>query len=346
MYKRRIGLIMAVILILSVFTACGSSNKTAAVAQDAKSSVSYSVKAEDDVSVTGYHGAAEEPKSAEEAEMADSIAGNGSAAATSNVTNAILDERKIIRSANLAINVDNFDDAYNNINSIILGIGFIQESNINSDRYYDDESQSYKTVKNGTVVLRVSKDKFDSVINSLKGIGEVYNESINGQDVTDQYVDTESRIRLLKLEQSKLEAYLSKIDELDEIFKIESRLTEIRQDIERLTGNLNKLSSLVELSTITLTINEKYPGYEIKPKNITYGQRLLNHLKSSLEDVVIFLGDLLVFIVGAIPVLIVLGLFVLLFIYIYRKIPKRQRSKYDKGTAVKNDSRDNSEQDK
>lgn len=342
MYKRRIGLILAVILILSVFTGCGSSNKTAA-SQEMKSSVSYPVKVDEDVSVTEYNGAAEEPKASEESQMVDSIAGNGSTAAANNVTNAILDERKIIRSANLAINVDDFDEAYNNINSIILGIGFIQESNINSDRYYDNDSQSYKTVKNGTIVLRVSKDKFDSVLNSLKGIGEVYNESINGQDVTDQYVDTESRIRLLKLEQSKLEAYLNKIDDLDEIFKIESRLTEIRQDIERLTGNLNKLSSLVELSTITLTINEKYPGSEVRPKNVTYGQRLLNHLKSSLEGVVIFLGDLLVFIVGAIPVLIVLGLFVLLFIYIYRKIPKRERSRYNRVTAAKNDNQENAE---
>lgn len=345
MFKRSVGLILAVLLMLSVFAGCGNSSKSA-TPRDTKSSISVASKADEAIGPIEYNGAVEEPQAAEESENADSFAGNGRAGATASVTNAILDERKIIRSANLAINVDDFDNAYNNISSIILGIGFIQESNINSDRYYDNDSESYKIVKNGMIVIRVSKDKFDSVMNSLKGIGEVYNEAINGQDVTDQYVDTESRIRLLKLEQSKLEAYLSKIDDLDEIFKIESRLTEIRQDIERLTGNLNKLSSLVELSTITLTINEKYPGSEIKPKTATYGERLLNHLKSSLENVVIFLGDLLIFIVGAIPVLIILGLFVLLFIFIYRKIPKRQRSKYDKVTINNNDNQGDARQDK
>ncbi len=340
MFKRSVGLILAVLLMISVFAGCGSSemstkNSSDAMPSAAKSDVDYSVEREVVTSEV-----------AEAPQAADSFAGSGSAAAAANVTNAILDERKIIRSANLSINVDNFDDAYNNISSIILGIGFIQESNINSDRIYDRESEGYKIVKNGAIVIRVSKDKFDSVMNSLKGIGEVYNESINGQDVTDQYIDTESRIRLLKLEQGKLEAYLSKINNLDEIFKIESRLTEIRQDIERLTGNLNKLSSLVELSTITLTLNERYPGFDDKPKTLSYGERLLDHLKSSLEDVVVFLGDMLVFIVGAIPFLVVVGLFVLLFIFIYRKIPKRQRNRYDKVTITKNDSKGDTKEEK
>ena len=58
------------------------------------------------------------------------------------------------------------------------------------------------------------------------------------------------------MEQEKIEAYVAKLNDLDQIFKAESKLPKSAQ-IESLTGKLNKLSSLVELSTITINLNEK-----------------------------------------------------------------------------------------
>ena len=349
MIKKCIGVFIAALLLVSVFAGCGSSSKsrgstasmshqTGAVSAAAdQANFKFSEDTEmGGAGVNGQHGDAAAVSGAPESPAeqnpeddaltnenmanADSLAGAGNT--IDDTTNAILAERKIIRSASLTIEVENFDEAVDMINSIILGIGIIQESNISTDRVYVEDQ--LKLVKKGTIVLRVNKDKFDSVINNLTGIGDVYNQSINGQDVTDKYVDTESRLRLLRLEQDKLEAYLVKLSDLDQIFKTESRLTDIRQEIESLTGNLNKMSSLVELSTITLTMNEKYPGSDKKPVPVTYGQKLLNNLKSSLESVVTFLGELLIVIVAAIPILILLGLLVLLGLFIYRRIPKKR----------------------
>lgn len=339
MLKRFIGVSMAAVLMILTFAGCGASSKkstsadyameqaapAASAANAGNTSFSESADAfgsiERDGAANGEAGSAEVPAESKSDTAAESLAGTGNT--IKNVSNAILAERKIIRSANLTIEVENFDEASNNIDSIILGIGIVQESNISTEKVYVNDK--LKLIKKGTIVLRVNKDKFDSVVNNLKGIGEVYNQAINGQDVTDRYVDTESRLRLLKLEQSRLEAYLVKLEDLDKIFRTESRLTEIRQEIESLTGNLNKISSLVELSTITITMNEKYPDSGQKPKPVTYGQKLLDNLKSSLEGVVSFLGELLIIIVAAIPVLILLGLFVLLGVFIYRRIPKNPK---------------------
>lgn len=321
MYKRSTCIFIAVILMMLVFAGCASKSGTAAEDAAPQVAVSNHSKAapgsmREDSLLAG--------ESAMEADGdyetgVDSIAGGG--ISITDVSNVILAERKIIRSANLSIEVEKFDEAMNNINSIILGIGIIQNSNVNTDRVYVDGE--VKLVKNGTIVLRVDKSKFESVINKVKGIGEVYEESINGEDVTEQYFDIESRLRLLRLEQSKLEAYLAKLDKLEEIFKAESKLTEIRYEIESLTSNLNRLNSLIELSTITIMMREKRPGAVDKP--LTYGHKLLNNLKDSLMNVVEFLGDLLIFIISAIPVLIVLGLAILLGVFIYRRIPKKKR---------------------
>jgi hypothetical protein len=360
MIRRILGIAMAALLLVSAMAGCGSAMDQATTAAmpavpAANQAESYAAadmqfsremdggaavdKAGGTVDAFGgtktdneAKAAAQAAGSAEEPAVG-SLAGTGST--IENVSNAILAERKIIRSANLTIEVENFDEAYNKIEGIILGIGIVQDSNVTTNKIYIEDQ--LKLVKSGTIVLRVNKDKFDSVINNLKGIGEVYNLQINGQDVTDQYIDTESKLRLLKLEQSKLEAYLEKLDDLDKIFRVESRLTEIRQEIESLTGNLKKMSSLVELSTITLTLNEKYPDSANRYKTQTYWDRLLNNLKSSLESVGMFLGDLLVFIIAAIPVLVVFGLFILLGVFIYRRIPRRKRAPYaPPGNIVEN----------
>ena len=350
MAKRYIGITLAIVILLSVFTGCASANKSSSSATEqaapptasvGKTSVSSDVSGENSsnygsqnivrtdgslvdeaTAVQAAAGASETPK---KDYGVDSLAGTGST--LENVSNAILAERKIIRSANLTIEVENFDEAVANINSVILGIGIVQESNISTERIYIDNE--LKLLKHGTIVLRVYKEKFDSVISNLKGIGTVLNETINGQDVTDQYVDIESRIRILKLEQSKLEAYLAKLDDLDQIFKTESRLTEIRQEIESLTGNLNKMSSLVELSTITIMMNEKRPDSDAKAKPVTYGQKLLNNLKRSFEGVVTFMGEVLIVIVSAIPVLLLLGLLVLLVVSIVRRIARKPKNSFN-----------------
>jgi uncharacterized protein YneF (UPF0154 family) len=327
--RRKLYVILLVVALLaSVMAGCSSANKSesAGSAQSPRATAQAEFNeskgwADDyDSAAPAEKPAYTESDMADREMSADSLAGLGGASV--DVTNVILAERKIIRSANLTIEVENFDTAFSSIENIILGIGFIQETNINTERYYVDNE--IKLIKSGSIVIRVDKAKFDSVINKLRGIGDVFNYTTNGEDVTEQYFDVESRLRLLELEQQKLEAYVAKLDDLDEIFKAESRLTELRYQIESLTGKLNKLSSLVDLSTITVNMNEKRPGYD--PQPLTYGDKLLNSLKDSLLQVVEFLGDLLLFIVAAFPVLAFIGLLILLGVWIYKRIIKKHKS--------------------
>lgn len=335
MKKRTIGVVLAVFLLLFTFAGCGSSstdrgqtgsmaNNQAAATAASDPSVQFTEAQKDSAAGNADYGnQATADAAASEAPAAlsgsDSIAGGGNAG--NDVSNAILNERKMIRSANVTVEVENFDEAYSKINTFILGIGFIQETNINSEKVYVDNKQ--KLIKNGSIVIRVDKNKFDKVLNNIKGIGDVYNWNISGQDVTDKYIDTESRLRLLKLEEAKIEDYLNKLTDLNQIFKMESQLTDIRTQIESLTGNLKKMSDLVELSTITINMNEKNPvQVDVKPK--TYGQRLLANLTDSLKGVANFLGELLIILVAAMPVLVLLALVTVIILFIYKRVPKKK----------------------
>jgi len=110
------------------------------------------------------------------------------------------------------------------------------------------------------IVLRVDKDKFEQVVDGISGLGTLIDQSIQSEDVTEKYLDKEARLRLLRFEESRIEEYLKKLVDPDDIFKAERQLTDICYENESLTGTLNKWDNFVELSTITVNMNEKEPA--------------------------------------------------------------------------------------
>lgn len=267
---------------------------------------------------------------APEADSATALTGTGEAGTA--FKNNILSERKIIRNANISVEVDNFDTAYGKIEYIIGSIGYIQESKINKVKHYVDNKEVLST--NGVITIRVDADKFSSVLKDIKGLGLLTDENIKTDDVTEQFFDIESRLRLIRYEESRLEEYLKKISDPDTIFKTERRLTEIRVEIEQLTGNLNKLSDLVKLSTITINMNEKLPKSLSTPVKPSYWGELKDNFLGSLGGVVDFLGNLLIFIAAAFPVLVLLALIYFAALFAYKKFFKRKFKKVKQASST------------
>lgn len=222
--------------------------------------------------------------------------------------NAILAERKVIFNSNITVEVENFNESYGKILTIISGNGFVQNSKVTRDRYYDEEDNE-RFITSGVIVIRVAREKFDVILSNIKGLGTVLDDNLYTDDVTDRYFDTEARLRVLELEEEKLISYLKKIEDPETIFKYERRLTEIRQDIESLTGTLRKWDSLVELSTITINLREKQPEKEEEEKEEKpYWKELADKFASSVKGTVRFLGNFIIFLAQALPVLVLLGL--------------------------------------
>ncbi|KNY26306.1 DUF4349 domain-containing protein [Pseudobacteroides cellulosolvens] len=341
MFKKSLSVLMLLMIAVSIFTGCGSrkenTSEAPAVAlseygyNDSKSKISLDGSVEYDNVETKFSekvgGVADNSGSKPEA---GAVNGNNSEAnaitattISSNDTpnNAILSQRKIIRNAFVSIEVENFDSAYGRIKSMISTYGFIQESNIRKDKVYVSEGE--KSITRGTVIIRVDKDRFDSIIGDLKGLGTLINENIKSDDVTDKFFDTESRLRLIRYEESRLEEYLKKTADPDTIFKIESRLTDIRHEIENLTGTLNKMKDMVQLSTITIEMSEKAPQSKPK-KEATYWERLANRFTESIGGVVTFLSELILVLVELLPVLVLVGIVIIAIVVFYKKVLKKR----------------------
>lgn len=320
--KRFLTILFTIIISLSFLAGCSAKKadkelKSVAPAQDAKGNYGSSSQSKSDG--TSVVTTAKDQSSGQ----------NGAAAVGGNVTqgstvqNPILAQRKVIRNANMSVEVEDFDKAYGQVKSMLSAFGFIQETNIKKEKVYVNSEAKFIT--RGTIIIRVDKDKFDGILNDVKGIGVITDESIKSDDITDKYFDTESLLRLKKFEQDRLEKYLLKVDDPKVIFETEKRLTEIRQDIESLTGNLNKWNNLVELSTITLNISEKRPEALVE-KESSYWWKLWSEFKSSVKGVISFCGAIIIFIVKSIPVIILLGIFGFAALWVYKKINKLKAS--------------------
>jgi predicted nuclease with TOPRIM domain len=107
-----------------------------------------------------------------------------------------------------------------------------------------------------TIVIRVPADKFDAAVAELNRMGTVLNKDISAQDVTDQYLDLELRLRNAKATQQKLLALLEKSQAVRDTLEIEKELQRITTEIERLEGQLNKLSHEVAYSMLTVLFNQ------------------------------------------------------------------------------------------
>lgn len=344
MKNRLLGIFLMLGVLLVVFSGCGAAKSASQAAkstsapmynQNAETSGSnVSVEAQDGLARAGLSSTNGKMKSSSEnaADNAATVTGTGEISRP--VSNPILDERKIIRNANVAVEVEDFDKAYEKLEFMIAGIGYVQETKINKEKHYITDKEVLKT--KGTIIIRVDAEKFGDVLKGVKGLGILLDENIKSDDVTDQFFDIESRLRLIRYEESRLEEYLKKITDPDTIFKTEARLTEIRHEIESLTGNLNKLSNLVQLSTITINMSEKIPAAEnIKEKS--YWQKLASSFTESFKGVVRFCGEFIIVVVGAFPVLVLIFLIAFTAFVIYKKfVMKHIKFKTQKDKDIAN----------
>jgi len=220
-------------------------------------------------------------------------------------TNVVLSadsvERKIIKSAYMAVETTEFERTTDTITGKVSAIGgFIESSSVRGSRVSDIRSANYQ--------LRIPKEHFESFLDSVREIGFVSVEQIFGEDITGQYFDTEARLRTLEVQEERLLTLLARADKLTDIIEIERELSRIRFEIESLTGTLQGWDQLIQFSRVSVDVYEVKELTQIIPEPENWLDRVVQAFRDSLLNLVAFLGNLSVFIVASIPYIAVLAL--------------------------------------
>jgi hypothetical protein len=125
---------------------------------------------------------------------------------------------------------------------------------VGSNSYASGEDD---TMKSGTVAVRVPSSSFAQALSDAGKLGTLKNETLSTQDVTEEYVDLQARIKNSEAHVNSLVALLAQAKTVDEILQVQSVLTYAQQDLEQLKGRLRYLDEHTDYSTITMSIYER-----------------------------------------------------------------------------------------
>jgi hypothetical protein len=120
------------------------------------------------------------------------------------------------------------------------------------ERFGREAGGYLSTRQDNAVTIRVPRDRFDDVIGRIEALGDVLHRDIRAQDVTDEYVDLEARLRNARAMRARLEDLLTKAS-VKEAIEIEGQLGRVTEEIERFEGKLKLLRDQMAFSTITAT---------------------------------------------------------------------------------------------
>lgn len=108
-----------------------------------------------------------------------------------------------------------------------------------------------------TITIKVATEHFDAAIADIKNLGMTSNVAMDVQDVTTQFIDTEARIKTLKVKEQTLTTLLTRATEIEDILAIETNLQQTRQEIEASQGKLNSLTNATSFSRITINVSDE-----------------------------------------------------------------------------------------
>ena len=240
-----------------------------------------------------------------------------------------VDPEKIIYSADATLETTDFDAALSGVIELVeKNGGWVESSSINGANYYNiSRGNSYN--RSAYYVLRIPGDKFQLMMNSLSELGNVPYTHIYTENVTAQYYDTQARLEAYEAQEARLVEMMAIAETVEDVIAIEDKLTDIRYRIDSLQTSLNNWDRRVNYSTLSLSV-EEVREYTPDEKKISYGEELWKAFTDAIEGVGEFFKNALVFIVSAIPALVIILVLGLLLRPVIKKSRLRSKSRREK----------------
>jgi hypothetical protein len=297
------------ILVFSIgmlLAACSNEDEDQAADYDV-STESHENRAQDD----GFTEATEE---AEIAEADQHAADSGENSSIPENTDAAQLDRKIIYTADMRVEVRDYQESLRHLQSSISEYGgYIVESTM----YEQTENSS----TSGYVAARIPQEHFDAFIQSVEDdSNKVLESSVSGQDVTEEYIDLESRLNSKEAVEERLLSFLEQAEETEDLLAISDDLGNVQEEIEELTGRMNYLQDKADLATVNIHIQEREVRITgVGEDDLNTWEKTQEQFMKSINFLISAFSGLFVFFAGNLPLILLLGAIGLLVFLMVRK---------------------------
>jgi len=205
-------------------------------------------------------------------------------------------DRKIIRNADITMEVVSTTDTQHRVTSIAeMHGGFVVTSEA-KQREGGDPAQRALDIK---LVVRVPATQFGVAFDEIKKLASnTPEEHVSGQDVTEEFIDLEARIKTQKALESQFLEIMRQAYKVADALEVQRQIAEVRTDIEKLEGRKRFLENRASLSTITVNIEEPKPVIAVT--KIGFGHSVREAVSESIEmasDMVLFFARFLILMV-------------------------------------------------
>ena len=200
----------------------------------------------------------------------------------------------LLRRAELSMRVEDYAEAAAALPALVSGF----------DAYMAGEREwrSPQRVSN-TYTIRVASAEFDALLAAVAGLAsEVEARTVTVDDVTEEFVDLEARLRARRAVEERYVALLARADKVTDVIAVQQQLAQVREEIERAEGRMRYLADRAAMSTVEVTL------YETTPAGLAGGPSLLHDLGAAFAGGWRGLLGALVFAVAVWPLWIVLAL--------------------------------------
>jgi hypothetical protein len=236
-----------------------------------------------------------------------------SEALTDNLKSETIESRKLIKEVSLSVETKDYDNYIANIrNNVTASGGYIENSNESS---YDD-------FRSFTATIRIPVGKVDSFAEFASKNVIVVERSESVEDVTEQFIDIDARIKVFKAEEESLIEIMKQANNVTDLLSVKERLADVRADIESYTAQLKSLENQTDYSTVELTVDE----VEREVENEGYWSKIWNNIVNGFKNVGDFITGFFAFLISAIPYLLVPSVIAVIVLLIIRFFKKKKNS--------------------
>ncbi len=171
-------------------------------------------------------------------------------------------QRLVIRNADIDMVVPNPKQTVDDITKLAEQMGgYVVEANVYTRLSSDGVEMPY-----GNITIRVPADKFADAVAQIGAMAEqIDRKEVNGQDVTEEYVDLEARLKNLEATEAQLQRIMEEATTTEDVLTVYQELSRVRGEIEQVKGRMKYLQTAAAMSSITVSLT---PSEAAKPFTI------------------------------------------------------------------------------
>jgi hypothetical protein len=239
------------------------------------------------------------------------------------ITEAI--DRKIIRDANLTLESAAPQDVQRKISSIAESLGGFVITSESKQRESGEPGKQFLEIN---LVIRVPAAQFGAALDQIRNAGSrVVQEKVTGQDVTEEFIDLEARIKTQKALELQFLEIMKQAHTVEDALEVQRQIADVRTEIEKLEGRKRFLENQASLSTIT--VNLLSPS-AIVVNTSGFGRSIREALADGVDVAITIVLFLIRFVIVMVPIVVLLVLPLWLVArFFFRRARKNQRARVE-----------------